>query len=127
MISLLCQKTTSGVISTSQDDQAVFNLNEILNDTDVASIKSTRTNPSTKSIKSAPLSISSSKSNPKSGVNRYVSFDPSTIAIENYNQKHPFRRLSSNKVKRVQNWINEKMNEDPTVKDYYVKLVKFEK
>ena len=147
MISLLCQKSTSGVISTSEDGRSRTYLDELLNDND--SIKSIRSedgnNPyefmrrtkneitsRSKSIKSAPVSIISSRSNTKIGdgrntkivggvgaSNRTVSFDP-TLNTQDYFRQHPFRQLSSKKLRSVQNWINQKLSEDPTNIDYYV-------
>lgn len=147
MISLLCQKSTSGVISTSENGHSRTYLDELLNDSDSKSIRSDvsenpnefmrRTNMSkndetgrrSKSIKSAPISIISSRSNTKIGgvgggvgaSNRTVSFDP-TLNTQDYFRQHPFRQLSSKKLRSVQNWINQKLSEDPTNIDYYVIL-----
>lgn len=146
MISLLCQKSTSGVISTSEDGHSRTYLDELLNDNDsIKSIRSDDENPyefmrqttkneitsRSKSIKSAPVSIISSRSNTKigggreggvggtGGSNRIVSFDP-TLNTQDYFRQHPFRQLSSKKLRSVQNWINQKLSEDPTNIDYYV-------
>lgn len=144
MISLLCQKSTSGVISTSENGQSRTYLDELLNDNDsIKSIRSEDENPyefmrrtkneitsRSKSIKSAPVSIISSRSNTKIGggggggvgvgaSNRTVSFDP-TLNTQDYFRQHPFRQLSSKKLRSVQNWINQKLSEDPTNIDYYV-------
>lgn len=164
MISLLCQKSTSGVISTSQDGQSRNYINELLNDSvttnksknhhnnnnnnDDVSIRSFDEDSrsevvrrmgakqqdltsQSKSIKSAAISIASSSrvptanNNNKTRVgtssNRSVSFDP-TLATQEYYRQHPFRRLSNKKLRSVQNWINQKLSEDPANLDYYVNI-----
>lgn len=164
MISLLCQKSTSGVISTSQDGQSRNYINELLNDSvttnksknhsnnnnDDVSIRSLDDDnrsevmrrlgakqdlvSQSKSIKSAAMSIASSSRVPTANhnnkttattrvgtsSNRSVSFDP-TLATQEYYRQHPFRRLSNKKLRSVQNWINQKLSEDPANLDYYVK------
>lgn len=157
MISLLCQKSTSGVISMSDESHSRTYLDELLNEEapdDNRTLQSiiddeypsefmkrlaaskhdftagtTTITSRSKSIKSAPMSImSSSRANTKIGTNgggglgasnRSVSFDPS-LATREYYRQHPFRRLSSKKLMSVQNWINQKISEDPANLSYYV-------
>lgn len=171
MISLLCQKSHSGVISTNQEGYSQTYISSLFKEDNEESVKSDenggdyeflRRFPSStksttirqlgasarsKTIKSAPTSVISSstyyvmttpaashkaakkavqhldKSNGEKetpSTQRTVTFDPRQQAVQDYYTQHPFRRLSSKKLRSVQKWIEQRLSEDPANLEFYV-------
>lgn len=113
MISLVCQKSNSGTISTCNSDLA-----KLLNEDSWMSpvkLKAERN-----------IQPSSNQHNDKDSQSRKLktgelnsAFDPQHLTNDFYS-KHPLKKLNFKKVKCMNNLIQQKINESPSDLEYYV-------
>ncbi|CAF0823854.1 unnamed protein product [Brachionus calyciflorus] len=129
MISSICQKSNSGIISTENkelinclDEKADYVSSDILKK--YSKTEFIKDNNFSREISAKKDGEEKTDAKTDQYILNSVNYDPCSLTKEFY-AKHPLKKLNFKKVKCMNNLIQQKINEKPSDLDYYLRLKQF--